>query len=51
MIIEWDKLRVFRNLQSKVMERLFEVIVKTEYTINANSVYIIQWISDAICTK
>ena len=44
MINEWDKLGVFRTLWSKVMERSFEVIVETQYAINANSVYIIQWI-------
>ena len=28
----------------KVTERSFEIIVETQYAINANSVYIIQWI-------
>ena len=37
-IIEWDKLGIFRN-QSKIMEGLFEVIVKTRYAIYANSAY------------
>ena len=44
VIIEWDKLGVARTLWSKVVERSFKVIVKTQYAINANSVYIIQWI-------
>ena len=44
VIIEWDKLGVFWTLSKdqKVMERSLQVIVKTQYAINANSVYIIQ---------
>ena len=39
-----DELGGFRSMWSKVLERSFEVIIKTQYAINANSVYIIQWI-------
>ena len=44
MIIEWGRLVVFRNLWSNVIERSFEVTVKIQHAMNANLVYIIQWI-------